>query len=207
MCAWLPRKGHTTDVQFPIYYDHKVPFEIHSFNKQCRPILMKKNVVWKPKVLDPSNFQHGSFVWPNLLENSHDKSSDSLHLLRTSCVWLCSEFFTASILCNLWVHRMQSYDIITLLPSARDHFVTGWQQPPVSHVSQVSWLNHFLPPFHVIPCPVHTQTTVPMSGKKLCQVADIERKLKVTKNGKGGKSVPAIVVHHSGLSHSTTAEP
>lgn len=86
-------------------------------------------------------------------------------------------------------------------------FVTGWQQPPVSHVSHVSWLHHFLPPFHVIPCPVHTQMAVPMSGKKLCQVAGIERRLKVTKNGKGKKSVPAIVVHHSGLSHSTTAAP
>lgn len=53
---------------------------------------------------------------------------------------------------------------------------------------------------------MHTHIAVPMSGKKPCQVADIERKLKVAKDSKGGKLLP-VIVHYSDLSHSTTAIP
>jgi hypothetical protein len=47
-----------------------------------------------------------------------------------------------------------------------------------------------------------TVSTIFVSKKKPCQVIDLERKLKVIKYYKGGKSV-MVIPHQSSMSHST----
>lgn len=50
--------------------------------------------------------------------------------------------------------------------------------------------------------PNHTKSTANVASKKPHQVIDLEKKLKVIKDYKGGKSV-MVIAHQSGLSHFT----